>query len=138
MAFVGQPSMDDDTHDSPQKLPQQVARRWAGVAELLGGCAVTLLLAVVGAFLGVVILSPLFAYLMQPPGPRGACGMWWVIPYSLSIIVGSLAGIILGLCLVWRYEALHYPCQTTRTVMVVVAVAFMVLAALAMVIGSTS
>ena len=91
-----------------QKGWQQAVRRWPGITKLLGVCAATFILALGGAFAGLVILSPLFAYLMQPSGPGGTCGMWWLIPYSLAIIAGGLAGTILGLCLVWRYfEPIH-------------------------------
>jgi hypothetical protein len=97
--------MCEEPQTTPQEESKQTAKRSTGVVGFLCGCALTGLLGIVGAGAGLLFLSPLFAHLTRPPGPRGGCGMWPMIPLSLSVVAGGLAGLAMGLFLVWRLES---------------------------------
>jgi hypothetical protein len=126
-----------DPHSLVQEAPPDAARDGTVLAELVAGWAATLFLAGGGALFGVLALSPLFAHWMRPSPPLHPCGMWWLIPFSTSILVGGSAGIALGLYAVCWYEAIHYPGQKLRIAGVVLGVALMVFVSLVMCVGCT-
>ena len=97
--------MSEDTQVSTPKKSREAATRSPGTGEFLAGCALTFFLAIVGAFLGPLLL---FTWI-NPQAPPGACGLWVIGPLCLYSIVGGFTGCVLGLFLVWRYETYYYP-----------------------------
>ncbi len=96
--------MREDTQVPTPKDYREVATRSPGTGEFLAGCALTFSLGIVGALLGV-----LFLRWRHQPGPPGACGLYVIGPMFIYSIIGGSAGFMLGLFLVWRYEAHYYP-----------------------------
>ena len=102
--------MCEDTQVPAPKDSREAATRSPGTGEFLGGCALTSLLGIVGAFLGL-----LFHIWRDPPPPPGACGLYVIGLMAKGSIIGGPAGFMLGLFLVWRYEAHYYPSRATRS-----------------------
>jgi hypothetical protein len=87
------PSEHADSYAPLRKESKKDAKRPETVGEVLAGCALTIFLGIVGAYLGLFFLSGLFVTWMQPQHAL-QCGMWVIVPCGIASVVGGLVGIL--------------------------------------------
>jgi len=92
-----------------QEVPRRSVPLATMVRHIFASGASIIIVGIVGACLGYVFLSYSFAWLMWPPDPPGPCGMWWILPCSIAILVGGFSCSLVGIVVAWRLRPWRRP-----------------------------